>query len=72
MKCPKCGTENPPGKIVCRNCGTRLRIQPGSQAAAVRWTDAELMTWVRADVRRLLVVSAIVIAAGIVIGFALR
>lgn len=71
MKCPKCGTENPAGKIVCRNCGTRLRVQPGSQVAA-RWTDAELMTWVRADVRRLLIVSAIVIAAGIAIGVGLR
>jgi uncharacterized membrane protein YvbJ len=71
MKCPKCGTENPAGKIVCRNCGTRLRVQPGNQAA-VRWTDAELMSWVRADVRRLLIVSAIVIAGGIAVGLALR
>jgi len=71
MKCPKCGTENPPGKIVCRNCGTRLRVQPGSQVA-VRWSDADLMTWVRADVRRLLIVSAMVIAAGIAIGLSLR
>lgn len=70
MKCPKCGTENPAGKIVCRNCGTRLRVQPGSQAV-VRWTDAELMSWVRADVRRLLIVSAIVIAGGIAVGLAL-
>jgi uncharacterized membrane protein YvbJ len=71
MKCPKCGTENPPGKIVCRNCGTRLRVQSGSQVA-MRWSDTELMTWVRADVRRLLVVSAIVIAAGVAIGLVLR
>lgn len=71
MKCPKCGTENPVGKIVCRNCGTRLRVQAGSQVS-VRWTDAELMNWVRTDVRRLLIVSAIVIAAGIAIGLALR
>jgi hypothetical protein len=38
----------------------------------VRWTDAELMSWVRADVRRLLIVSAIVIAGGIAVGLALR
>jgi len=30
------------------------------------------MNWVRTDVRRLLIVSAIVIAAGIAIGLALR
>lgn len=71
MKCPKCGTENPPGKIVCRNCGTRLRVQTGGQAA-VRWTDAELMAWVRADVRRLLSVSAIVIVVGVLVGYFVR
>lgn len=70
MKCPRCGTENPAGKIVCRNCGMRLRA-PGGQTI-VRQSEGELMVWVRSDVRRLLVVSAIVITAGLVLGSLVR
>ncbi len=71
MKCPNCGTENPAGKIVCRNCGRRLR--PGSHTVgAVVQTEEDLMVRVRGDVRRLVVVTVIVVAAGIALGFVIR
>lgn len=71
MKCPNCGTENPAGKIVCRNCGRRLR--PGSHTVgAVVQTEEDLMARVRGDVRRLVVVTVIVVAAGIALGFVIR
>ncbi len=68
MRCPNCGTENPPGKIVCRKCGTRLKA--GAAAAVVGpISEAELMTRVRADMLRLVIVFAIVIAVGAALGF---
>lgn len=71
MKCPRCGTENPAGKIVCRNCGQRLRVQPGGQVVA-RQTEEQLMAWVRTDVLRLFIVTVIVIAVGMALGYVLR
>lgn len=71
MKCPNCGTENPAGKMVCRNCGRRLR--PGSHTAGAVWqSEEDLMPRVRADVRRLIVVFAIVIAVGLALGYVIR
>lgn len=70
MKCAHCGTENPPGKIVCRNCGRRLRA--ASPAGPAPLTDAELMARVRTDVRRLVVVTAIVLAVGVALGVLVR
>lgn len=71
MRCPQCGTENPPGKIVCRNCGTRLR--PGAAAVLLGpISEAELMTRVRTDMRRLLLVVGVVVTVGIVLGFLIR
>lgn len=71
MKCPNCGTENPAGKIVCRNCGTRLRVQPAG-AVLVQQTEAQLMTRVRSDVRRILYVTGIVIVVGVILGYVIR
>lgn len=71
MRCPQCGTDNPPGKIVCRNCGTRLR--PG--AAAVHLgpiSEQDLMARVRTDMRRLLLVTGVVVLIGIVLGILIR
>ena len=71
MKCPNCGTDNPAGKIVCRNCGRRLR--PATQGAgAVVQTEEELMARVRADMLRIVVVTTIVVATGIALGFVIR
>jgi uncharacterized membrane protein YvbJ len=70
IRCPNCGTDNPVGKIVCRNCGHRLR---GVQsAAAVRETEGELMSRVRYDVRRIAYVTAIIVAAGLALGYFIR
>lgn len=71
MRCPQCGTENPPGKIVCRSCGTRLR--PGAAAVLLGpISEQELMTRVRTDMRRLLVVAGVVVVVGIILGFLIR
>lgn len=70
MRCPKCGTENAAGKIVCRACGTRLRQAPST--APVRESDAELRRRVAYDLARILWVMAVVIAAGLGLGFLLR
>lgn len=71
MKCPNCGTENAAGKIVCSNCGRRLR--PGRQVVGPTvQTEEEMMARVRGDIRRLLVVSAIVVAVGVVLGYVIR
>jgi len=75
MRCAKCGTENPPGRVLCMRCGTRLRgaataaigPSPGSPEAG-----AVLMQRLRGDLRRLLVVSAIVAAAAVALGLFLR
>lgn len=71
IRCPNCGTENPAGKIVCRNCGHRLRGAAQS-AVAVRETDEQLMTRVRHDVRRIVYVVAIVVAIGLAFGYFVR
>lgn len=70
MKCANCGTENPPGKIVCRNCGRRLRIQVAQ--GSVPLSETELVSRVRGDVLRILYVSAIVIAVGLILGYLIR
>jgi len=71
MRCPKCGTENPQGKIVCRRCGTRLRALPQA-ALLVRETEDQLMARVRRDGARILWVFAAVISAGLLIGYLTR
>jgi len=70
MRCPKCGQENPAGKIVCGRCGTRLR--PGSGPAPVAATPERFMTWLRSDLIKLGVVLAVVIGLGVVLGTLVR
>ncbi|MDQ7819557.1 MAG: hypothetical protein QN173_00130 [Armatimonadota bacterium] len=70
MKCAHCGTDNPPGKIVCRNCGRRLRS--AGPAGPSPLTDEELMARVRSDVRRLVIVTAVVLAVGAALGALIR
>ena len=74
MQCPKCGTDNPPGKIVCRACGTRLRVAaaaPATPAARVE-SDEELGRRLRYDLWRIVWVVAVVIVAGLGLGFLLK
>lgn len=71
MRCPKCGTENPPGKIVCRNCGTRLRAA-GAPVVVGAISEEELMRRVRIDFRKLLIVTGIVSVFGVILGFLIR
>ena len=71
MKCPQCGTENPPGKIVCRNCGTRLRAAGGA-AVLGQMSEEDLMRRVRTDVRRIIIVIGIVLVLGAVFGVLIR
>lgn len=70
MRCPQCGTENPAGKIVCRNCGTRLRV--GAPVVLGAISEEELMRRVRIDMRKLLTVTCIVIVFGVILGFLIR
>ena len=75
MQCPKCGTENPAGKIICRNCGTRLR--PASSGAAPgasgkSETDEELSRRLRSDLLRIVWVVAVVVLVGLGLGLLLK
>jgi uncharacterized membrane protein YvbJ len=73
MRCPRCGVENPEGKIVCRACGARLRpaaaAGQGAGAAAPRETEGELRRRVAYDLTRILWVAGVVIAVGLGLGF---
>lgn len=71
MRCPKCGTENPPGRTLCVRCSTRLRTAAGV-GAAVPDTGEVLMPRLRADLLRLVVVTAVVVAAAAALGTLLR
>jgi uncharacterized membrane protein YvbJ len=73
MKCPKCGTENAPGRVLCVKCGTRLRAGIVSGAAAASPEAAGVfMQRLRGDLRRLVVVFIIVVAAAGALGLLLR
>jgi uncharacterized membrane protein YvbJ len=73
MRCPRCGVENPEGKIVCRACGARLRPAASAGAAAgPRETDVELRRRVSYDLTRIVWVSAVVIAVGLGLGFLVK
>jgi uncharacterized membrane protein YvbJ len=75
MQCPKCGTENPAGKIICRSCGARLRpassgaIAPGQGKIE---SDEELARRLRYDLLRIVWVVAVVIVVGLGLGFLLK
>jgi len=73
MRCPRCGVENPEGKIVCRACGARLRpAAAGAGAGAPRETDADLRRRVSYDLMRILWVAGVVIAVGLGLGFLVK
>ncbi len=74
MQCPKCGTENPTGKIICRACGARLR--PTAMAAAPGpgkvESDEALRHRLSYDLLRIVWVIAVVIVVGLGLGFLLK
>jgi transposase len=70
MRCPRCGTENPPGKIVCRKCGVRLRPQTAPPLTSPG--EETVVKWVRKDLARLAVVLAFLLASGTALGFLIR
>jgi uncharacterized membrane protein YvbJ len=74
MRCPKCGTENPDGKILCRACGTRLRApaQSARGALPVRENEPELRRRVTYDLIRVAWVIGIVIVVGAGLGLLLK
>jgi uncharacterized membrane protein YvbJ len=75
MRCPKCGTENAEGKILCRTCGTRLRSAGGTAGQAAlttRESDDQLRRRVAYDLTRILWVTAVVIAVGLAMGLLLK
>jgi uncharacterized membrane protein YvbJ len=75
MRCPKCGTDNPEGKILCRTCGARLRPGGGGAGPAAlmtRESDDELRRRVTYDLTRIVWVVAVVIVVGLGMGLWLK
>ena len=74
MRCPKCGTDNSPGRILCTKCGTRLRAAAvlGGAALASAEGQATLMRHLRRDLRRLAIVVAVVVAVSVSLGLLFR
>jgi len=75
MQCPKCGTENPAGKIICRSCGARIRPTSSAAAAPVQGkveSDEELRRRLNYDLLRIVWVVAVVIVLGLGLGFLLK
>ena len=74
MQCPKCGTENPAGKIVCRACGARLRTPVAAAPASPVpiESDEELGRRLRYDLWRIVWVVGTVVGVGLVLGFLLK
>jgi uncharacterized membrane protein YvbJ len=75
MQCPKCGTENPAGKIICRSCGARLRPTPAGAVVLGRGnieSDEELGRRLSYDLLRIVWVVAVVILVGLGLGFLLK
>jgi uncharacterized membrane protein YvbJ len=74
MKCPKCGTENPPGRILCVKCGTRLRAAVAAAGGALATPEAmaTMMNRLRGDIRKLVIVFVVVIAVMTALGVLLR
>ncbi len=75
MQCPRCRTENPPGKIVCRNCGARLRPAASSASAvapARGESDDQLRGRLSYDLLRIVWVIGVVIVVGLGLGFLVK
>ncbi len=71
MRCPNCGAENRPGKIVCARCGTRLRPSRTTPSPVTRETPEVLVQRVRYDLLRFAACAAAAVVLGGVLGFLL-
>lgn len=69
MRCPRCGTENPELKIVCRKCGARLRATAASPSPVTQETQGELMWRLRWDLIR--VAGTFALSAAVAVGLGL-
>ena len=74
MQCPKCGTENPTGKIICRNCGARLRPAAAGAAPGGAKVESDEVLVLRLPyyLLRIVWVMAVVIAVGLGLGFLMK
>lgn len=74
MRCPRCGTENPAGRVLCSRCGARLRVGAGTAGPSPgsAESNAVLMGRLRTDLVRLAVVTAVVVAVTAALGLLLR
>jgi uncharacterized membrane protein YvbJ len=69
MRCPRCGTENPERKIVCRKCGARLRPSPAASSPVTQETEGDLMWRLRWDLLR--VAGTFALSAAVAVGLGL-
>ena len=74
MRCPRCGTENPTGRLLCARCGARLRAGagPAGPSPGSPESNAALMGRLQTDLVRLVVVTAVVVAVTATLGLLLR
>jgi uncharacterized membrane protein YvbJ len=73
VRCPRCGTENPERKIVCRKCGARLRPAAPTSSPVTQETEPELMRRLRWDLLRVGATFAVAAAVAAALGlFVLR
>ncbi len=69
MRCPRCGTDNPERKIVCRRCGARLRPAGTAPSPVTQETEGELMWRLRWDLLR--VAGTFALSAAVAVGLGL-
>ncbi len=68
MRCPRCGTQNPEGKIVCRKCGARLRRSGPAFSPVTQETEAELAWRLRYDLLRVAATFGTAAAVAVLLG----
>jgi uncharacterized membrane protein YvbJ len=72
MRCPKCGTENAAGRVLCVRCGARLRGAVARAAVASPEADATFMVRLRSDLRRVAAAAVVVAVVAATMGLLLR
>jgi uncharacterized membrane protein YvbJ len=77
MRCPTCGTENAASRAQCARCGARLRggtarVSVARTTVGTPEAQAALMAGLRGDLRRLLLVTVMVVTVVVALGVLLR
>jgi uncharacterized membrane protein YvbJ len=72
MRCPKCGSENMAGRVLCVRCGTRLRGAVARAAVPSAEVEGAFMVRLRSDLRRVAVVLVVVVGVAVAMGLLLR